>query len=704
MTEMFNLIKSKDFIKLKEKIKESEIDLNIYDEQNNYLIYYIILFNQIDLLKIILDKEIRLDMIDEDGRTLLYNPIKHNNIETLNLLLEKSKDSIGLSLIDLNDKLGSTPLHYCVILNNLECLKILLKYNANPLIRNKEGKNIFELCLKYERDAILYYLLEQDISVDWLSMNNETLLQLTISFNNSKIIDLLLDTKYINLNNQEKQYGLGAIHQSILNNNPSITKKIIEKGGDINLQDYYGNTGLIYSINDKLIDYIELFISNNNLNYNLSNIDGNTALHLILKNYDYYSDKENIMNKMITNTNLNIQDNEGNTILQYLVKNNLLEKYKNILEKKELNIFIKPIKGKTVYEQLKEDELNIIINSYYNYLKMNKEKLTIDWEINCSKDDNIKEVLIDNCKNKIKEIITKDHRSIPKIDETNLVLEEGIFVNTCFYTGALIDILFGLLYLYETFKNDELNIIIDFPLTKNKNLEDNLKSLGINYNYKMDFCNFEIMWIYQNLILPTYFKEELQKKIKNNKYIVIPLGIEIEDKSHANILFYDVDKKQIERFEPNGTNPPKDLNYNNELLDKLIENVFKEIDKDIKLLKPKDYLPIIGFQILENLDNNKCKRIGDPNGFCAIWCVWWIYHKMKNINIESNKLAEILIQELKFKNLNFKTVIRNFSKRISDMRDDFIIKYNLDINDIMVGNYSEDILNKLEKDIINTIN
>jgi len=76
---------------------------------------------------------------------------------------------------------------------------------------------------------------------------------------------------------------------------------------------------------------------------------------------------------------------------------------------------------------------------------------------------------------------------------------------------------------------------------------------------------------------------------------------------------------------------------------------------------------------------------------------------MKNINIPSKELAEKLIREIKFKNLNFKTLIRNFSKNISDLRDNFLNKYKIDINDFIVENYDNSLLTNLEKDILKNI-
>lgn len=706
MDQIFNLIKSRDFIKVKEIIEnDKDINLNIVDGQNNYLIHYILLNDKIDILKIILKRDIRLDILDVDGRTILHTPIKFNLIDSLKVLLDYNNDLIGISIIDIKDNLGLTSLHYCIILNNFDCLKELLNANADPLIKDKLGNNVLHLALQYNRSEIIYYLINR-VNLNFLSNNNETILQLALSYQNIELINILLNKK-INLNNQENEYGLGAIHQSIINNNSSITDKIIKNGADINLQDFYGNTGLMYAINENLIEQIKIFLNYSALNYNLTNFNGETAAHLIFNNYNNFKDYTFIIEKFIQNTDLNIQDNNGNTCLHSIIQNNLLYQYKNKLENKELNIFIKDNNNISSFDFIKNnpDSIQIIINSFYNYLQINKDKLIIDWEIWCSTKENMKLNNLDDikCKNNIKDIIMKENRSIPKLKDYNLILDNGIFVNTCFYTGAPIDILFGLLFLYNSFKNKGLNLVIDYPLTSNKELENYFKSLGVNYNYKLDFCNFEINWTYQKLIIPTYFDYEIKKKIKTSKYIIIPIGIETHIGAHANILFYDVKKAIVERFEPNGANPPKGFNYNPKLLDQLLDIKFKKIDENIKFVRPVDYLPIISFQMLENINEIKCRRIGDPNGFCGVWCIWWAYHKMKNLNISSKELAEKIIKEFKFSNLNFKTIIRNFSKNISDLRDDFLKKYKIDINDFIVENYDINILNSLEKDIIKYI-
>ncbi len=110
--------------------------------------------------------------------------------------------------------------------------------------------------------------------------------------------------------------------------------------------------------------------------------------------------------------------------------------------------------------------------------------------------------------------------------------------------------------------------------------------------------------------------------------------------------------------------------------------------------------------MLENFESEKCKRIGDPNGFCGVWCIWWIYQRMLNIDkpeINIYNIYEELIKYIKFDGLKFKNIIRNFSSKITLIRDKYLDKYKLDINDWINGNYDTSDIDNLEKDIFKSI-
>ena len=83
---IFNLIKKQKFKKLnKYLLNNININLDIKDENYNYLIHYIIIYNQIEILNILFNRNIRIDILDIDGRSILYNPIRYNYIEILKM-------------------------------------------------------------------------------------------------------------------------------------------------------------------------------------------------------------------------------------------------------------------------------------------------------------------------------------------------------------------------------------------------------------------------------------------------------------------------------------------------------------------------------------------------------------------------------------------------------------------------------------------
>ena len=79
-SNLFKFIKNKEFTELFEYLKKTkDIDLDVYDENYNYFIQYLVLYNEYEIIKYILEnKFIRLDVLDTDGRSILYNPIKYN--------------------------------------------------------------------------------------------------------------------------------------------------------------------------------------------------------------------------------------------------------------------------------------------------------------------------------------------------------------------------------------------------------------------------------------------------------------------------------------------------------------------------------------------------------------------------------------------------------------------------------------------------
>jgi ankyrin repeat protein len=718
MTNLFKLIKEKNYSKFISALKEDNIDLDIKDEYGNYLIEYILNTENLELIKKTLENQISLDIIDSNGNTLLYNLIKLNKLDILKIIIENSFSQIGINLLDKKDSKGKTAIHYCIYFNNTDAFKFIIDNKPDPYLKDKNGNNSFFYCIKKERNDFFFKLIELFPNFSIKNKDGDTLIQYCINYTNFKLVDFLLD-KNINLNNQNYEYGITALHQLTVNNYDHYIKKFVEKGADVSISDFLGNNLIHFSIMENNISLIEYFISFNKINLNWSNLNGDTALHLFLNTFKSNCNI-NILKNLVSNTNLNIQNHSGETCFYLIIKYSLIDYLEEELQNKELNIFIQDNNGDNIYFFSKDKDklVDIVSKSFFNSLSK-KKNLIIDWEIKCSfiKERNLKgyyeiksksnkelDNLMDetDCLNKIKETIKKNERSVPKLKELNFDLESGLVTKDCFFSGFPIDTLFGILWLKR--ENPQISLILDYPLSNNENIENFYYKIGNDFNYKLDFINSMILWGYQKIFYPEYFNQIIEREInKKTSIIIIPIGIETSQGAHTNILFWDLKKNIVERFEPNGQNPPLNYDYNPKLLDSLLKQKLITFNDKITYLSPSDYIPIIGFSMIENLENDKCKKIGDPNGFCTAWCIWYCYQKTLNLDIPSEKLIKILINNIKLEGKSFKNLIRNFSTNISTYRDDFLKKVNLDINDWILTNYTEDTLNELEKLIMKIV-
>ena len=134
---LFDLIKEKKYKEIINYINSNpDLDINIQDEVGNYFIEYVLDSNDKKLIEFVLLKDVYLDIIDNNGTTILYNLIKFNKLDILKLVLNNNSLKIGIKIIDKKDIKGRTSLHYCVLFNTFECFKLIL---------NKSGHLIFFL-------------------------------------------------------------------------------------------------------------------------------------------------------------------------------------------------------------------------------------------------------------------------------------------------------------------------------------------------------------------------------------------------------------------------------------------------------------------------------------------------------------------------------------------------------------------------------
>jgi len=713
--QVFELIKNKEFDNIIKLLQQDGIiDVNLRDNNNVYIIQYAIMYNSVELIKTLINKNCKIDFIDDEGHSILYIPIKFNYINILRLLLNNT-NVIGIPLIDISDKTGNLPIHYSIYFGNKDAFDVLIENVSQYNKLNDDGYSALHLSVIKKN----YYALEKLMEIDSVNINTqnmigETALHLACNYEDEKAIEILINSnKPIDVDIIDSEDQITPLMYIVTLNNIKITKKILSKNPKINIQNANGNTALHIAIIENNYVIANILCTKNN-NYNLTNINGMTALHLLLYETLNMSDELDVilsrLNKynidlLFNKTKLNMQDNDGNTVWHLLANNDLWLYYKNIFRTTKNNIFIKNSQNITPFDIIKKGKnfdtyLDIIIDSYYYTLINNKIEYISDWENKCS----LKKQDMNKCKENIKKNILENSRSVPEKKTSYCMVEFDKDIDTLFttFTGSSIDIICGLKMLHEKYKI--VSSLNNKNLIDNEELNKYYLQMGIRKN-TFDFLNFEIQWLYQNIFFPDNFETVINLFIKNKniKYLVIPIGIELENGAHANILIYDKSSNVLERFEPNGSDEPPKFNYNGLLLDTLLKKYFLKYFKNMEYITPKMFLPKIGFQAFENIESIKNKKIGDPGGFCAAWCLWYAYYRLKYQNVEQSKLVSQLITHIKYNNYTFKTIIRNFSKNLNIYRDNILSQVNIDVNQWLNNQYDLNVLKSLQKIIINDL-
>jgi ankyrin repeat protein len=716
---LFKLIKNNEWDNFKKYINDkNDLDLNLRDDTQEYLLYYAILYNKLDIVKLLIEKGAKIDITDSEERCILYLSIKYGYDSITEYLLEKNKESIGINILDIKDKQKKISLHYAIQKKNINMIEKLLEYNSNSNTYDINGYNSLHLSIFTRNIDIVKLIIKYIGNINARSVNGETALHLATNLRLTDIAILLIDNG-ININIQDYTHEFSVLHYVATINQIELLNKLIGKNININVQDVFGNTPLHYAFIEENYSIASILLSVENLNYNLWNINGKLPFHIFLENYN--EENVEILEKLLDKTNLNIKDYNGNSCLFYIINLDLWKKYKTKLETRKIDIFSQNKQNMMLIDLIKEknkDEfINLIVKSYLNKLRTNPDLFQVEWENMCSREFDkpikIKQKTLNN-KNELDEECTKlikknileninkiksgekmcNMHSFPTTKNKICInIPEDNTLNVCTFTGNTLDVLLGLIYLLNKHKSSCSTLTTEF--IENKNIHDFYKSIGVLMNSRSEFLNFEIIWINYKLYVVDHFFEHITDCIKaGSKFIILPLGIELKEGSHANYIVYDINNKLVERFEPHGSTTPPGLNYNPDLLDKILYSRFKEFDENITYLKPSDYLPKISFQLLDILENKK-KKIGDPGGFCALWAIWYVDMRLTYPDIHPQKLVNKLIKTIKENNIYVKNMIRNYAINIIKDRDEILNYGNIDINDWMNDDYNETNLDKI---------
>lgn len=574
------------------------------------------------------------------------NPL-HLAVEETNLI--KIKNLAGNDFINQQDTFKNTPLHLAIKTGDIKIINELLKYNFDPEIKDEAGFDILDLAIKNKNSVVIGKIIDK-----FKPENKPELLFFAAKYY-PEIINLLISKGYKKDYLNEKGENLLMEYLKFNDNFPNFS--VI-----IDHFDSQRNTPLhIYLIyqNEIHLDIIEKFEP---YFYTIPNKSSMTPLDLLIIEHSRKDLFEHLIKKYKSNININERDNLGNTLLHRLAKKGN-EKLIELLLDHGADINLQNVKGDTPLHFFFKNELPL------NYHKI--MELCPDLFIR----NKLGKTPLFYARGQLKTKIDKTF--IPHIDKIlgecklfknklNSINKNKNITGYTLFTGTGLNEIMGIAYLKR--KYPDLCFVLG-----NENL---YSGIGDTNRFVIDYSKYNILWDGKNLELPKDFKIYFTKLINEAKcrFIIIPITlvpIIPEESLHANYLIIDKERKIAERFEPHGG-----LSQYFYRTDNLDSEIIKLLDIKYKYYQPIDFLPIVGFQTLQSYENfvYLLNRVGDPEGFCAAWGLYYLDLRFANPDIEPKLLVKLGIEELLADSRELTDFIRDYSAYIIKERNGILNK------------------------------
>ena len=274
--KIFEYIKTEKWELLEKTIRDNkDLDYNVKDNSNTYILEYAIIFNKINIVKLLLSYDnMRIDIIDDNNRSILYNIIKFGYIDILKLFIEKNKKIIGVNIFELKDKLGNIALFYAINFNNVEIIKLIIKEMNTLYIKNNNGENCLHIAIKTQNINIFKLILKHINNLNFKNDDNESCLHMMIKYKCYDILKYIFNDDSIkngiDFNEVDGKYNHTPLHKICLTLDIQLYELIKDKIGIINgyIQDKSGNIFFHYFI------------------YNITNLNTTQNTKIILDIYD----------------------------------------------------------------------------------------------------------------------------------------------------------------------------------------------------------------------------------------------------------------------------------------------------------------------------------------------------------------------------------------------------------------------------------
>jgi len=191
--------------------------------------------SSLPVVKELISSGAQINLADISGITPLMGAAMGGNLSIVQFLIEQGV------LINQQDNDGKTALFFAVLNQNVAIIKELLRNGAQINITNNNGENIFLAFMKHLFLCGNCYYQESRI-------------------NTMKEIAMLLKQAGADIDAIDPNDDYSSLMYSVKNNQPELTKILIDAGANINLKNRHGKSALLLAIENENITIINMLI------------------------------------------------------------------------------------------------------------------------------------------------------------------------------------------------------------------------------------------------------------------------------------------------------------------------------------------------------------------------------------------------------------------------------------------------------------
>ena len=275
---------------------------SIYDKEDRAPIYMAAERGHTVIVEFLIDKfKASVFERSKDGSTLMHIASLNGHPETAICLYER-----GVPLL-MPNKFGERSIHTASKAGHVGVVKTLLKKGENVNAMTQENNSALHIAVENGQSRVVETLLGHGANVQLRGgKNSETALHIAARIEEGKGERC---TKQLVKSGADPNAPMGdgrsAVHNAAANGNLAVLRVLLQNGGDAQLADKEGETGLHkackqchFSIVQELMQFIQGFIGKCTEFVNRKNAKGETALHyaaMISKNLLHYPDEDKMI-------------------------------------------------------------------------------------------------------------------------------------------------------------------------------------------------------------------------------------------------------------------------------------------------------------------------------------------------------------------------------------------------------------------------